>query len=102
MKLPYGKAAELEQIIHKLETYALNTNHDKGKHKARVFRAKLGITIDNKNVLANALLDAAATGEARPTRADKYGEQYVINFLLTTDIGFSMVCSAWIIRVDER
>ena len=50
MKLPYGEAARLEQIARKVETYLLNTEHPKGKHKARLFKAKLGITIESKEV----------------------------------------------------
>ncbi len=55
MKLPYGEATRLEQIAWKVETYSLNTEHSEGKHKAILFRAKLGITIENKEVLITAL-----------------------------------------------
>jgi hypothetical protein len=44
MKLPYGGRADLGD---KIERYALNTEHPKGKHKALLFKNRLGITLDN-------------------------------------------------------
>lgn len=98
MKLPYGDAADPEQIVEKLETYALDVNHSSGKHKARLFRSKLGITLDNKTMLVEALLVAAATEPAFLTTSDLYGQRYVIDFSVTTAVGTSMVRSAWIIQ----
>jgi len=98
LKLPYGDAADPEQIVEKLETYALDVNHTSGKHKARLFRSKLGITLDNKTMLVEALLVAAATEPAFLTTSDLYGHRYVIDFSMTTAVGTSMVRSAWIIQ----
>lgn len=97
MKLPYGEAARLEQIARKVETYSLNTKHSKGRHKARLFKAKLGITIENKEVLIAALLNKAVEGEAKFTEATAYGEKYQIDFSMTTVTGTSVVRSAWVI-----
>jgi hypothetical protein len=102
LKLPYGDAANREQIIHKLETSALDFSHSSGRHKARLFRSKLGITLDNKEVLVTALLEAAIATEAIWTTTDQYGERYVIDFALTTDAGTSIVRSAWIVRQGEQ
>ena len=41
MKLPNGKKAVVE--IAKLRDYCLSVAHPEGRHKARVFRAVLGI-----------------------------------------------------------
>jgi hypothetical protein len=98
LKLPYGDAADPAQIVEKLETYALDVNHSSGKHKARLFRSKLGITLDNKAMLVEALLVAAATEPAFLTTSDLYGQRYVIDFSVTTAVGTSMVRSAWIIQ----
>ena len=84
--------------MEKLETYALDVNHSSGKHKARLFRSKLGITLDNKTMLVEALLVAAATEPAFLTTSDLYGQRYVIDFSMTTAVGTSMVRSAWIIQ----
>ena len=101
MQLPYGKAADRNQVLRKLETYALDFNHSSGKHKARLFRSKLGITLENKEVLAEALLEAAITSEALYTTTDQYGERYVIDFSLTTEVRTSLIRSAWIVRQGE-
>jgi hypothetical protein len=98
LKLPYGDAVDSTQVIQKLETYALDFNHSSGKHKARLFRSKLGITLDNKALLVEALLVAADTESAFLTTSDLYGERYVIDFSMTTAVGTSMVRSAWIIQ----
>ncbi len=98
MKLPHGDAADPAQIEEKLETYALDFKHSSGKHKARLFRSKLGITLDNKAILVEALMVAAATQPALLTMSDLYGQRYVIDFSITTAVGTSMVRSAWIIQ----
>ena len=46
-KLPNSERAVVE--IGKLRDYSLNQEHEVGKHKARVFKAALGITIDEHN-----------------------------------------------------
>ncbi len=60
MKLPYGDQADVKQITGKLQTYSLNLIYPNGKHKARLFRAKLGITINNQDFLVTKLREVAA------------------------------------------
>jgi hypothetical protein len=48
MKLPNGSKADLG---NKIEEYCLNPNHDKGQHKAILFKNKLGITLANADML---------------------------------------------------
>lgn len=43
-------------VESKLRAYVLNSEHDVGTHKARVFRAMLGITIHDVKYLAEQLL----------------------------------------------
>lgn len=102
MKLPYGDRTNQEQIANKIQTYALNFEHRDGKHKARLFKAKLGITIANQVILETALIQAAKNNEAIPTETNQYGEKYVIDFRITTEIGSSIVRSCWIIRFGEN
>jgi hypothetical protein len=70
MKLPNGDRAELGD---KLERYCLNYEHQKGKHKALLFEKRLGITIANKEILEQALKEAAIEGEAELFKIDQYG-----------------------------
>lgn len=102
MKLPYGDKTDLQQIINKLDTYSLDFNHSSGKHKARLFESKLGITKQNMNMLVTAIRNVATTSEyAQFTRSDEYGDRYVIVFDLETNFGSSSILSAWIIHHGE-
>ncbi|HEY9647602.1 MAG TPA: hypothetical protein V6C88_14595, partial [Chroococcidiopsis sp.] len=89
------------QLGDKLERYVLNPQHPKGKDKAALFRNRLGITLENKEILETTLLEAAINHEATIHKSDSYGIQYDIKFLMTTKFGQSWVISCWIIRVNE-
>ena len=43
--------------IRKLRDYCLNSEHDDGKHKARLFSSILGMTADNAEELRQILLE---------------------------------------------
>ena len=102
MKLPYAQAVDRRQVLQKLETYALNLNHPSGKHKARLFRAKLGITLSSKEFLASVLMEAVLQAEAILTNLDLFLQRYVVDFPINTAVGkSSIVRSAWIIRQGE-
>ncbi|HWW84306.1 MAG TPA: hypothetical protein VNZ26_11920, partial [Vicinamibacterales bacterium] len=62
MKMPGGDAAIVDR--QKLTGYCLNSEHARGKHKARVF-ATLGFTVENAHELRAALLRAAASNDAQ-------------------------------------
>jgi hypothetical protein len=51
MKLPNPHKAVVE--ISKLRDYSLNVDDSVGKHKARVFRAALGLTVKQADWLRN-------------------------------------------------
>ena len=90
MKLPNGDQANLGD---KLERYCLNPEHSKGKHKALLFEKRLGITLNNKEILENALKKAAMEGEVELYKSDQ--------FTLQTELGKSLILSCWIIRITE-
>lgn len=98
MKLPNGDRAELGD---KLERYCLNPHHPKGQHKAAMFKSKLGISLENKEVLENALLRSAIEDEAELYKSDQYGDHYDVYFNLETDVGSSRVLGAWIVQSYE-
>lgn len=98
MQLPNGDRALLGD---KLERYCLNYEHQKGKHKAFLFEKRLGITIANKEILEQALLEAASEGEAELYKIDQYGTHYDLAFALYTDFGESLILSCWIIKITE-
>jgi hypothetical protein len=98
MRLPNG---DLAQLGDKLDRYVLNLEHPKGKDKATLFKNRLGITLRNKEILENALLEAAMSSDAVVYKQDQFGTQYDIKFLLTTEVGRSLILSCWIIRDNE-
>jgi hypothetical protein len=62
MKLPNAEHALID--VAKLRDYSLNLNHPEGKHKARVFLAKLGISGNDVERLRQVILEAILTVEA--------------------------------------
>lgn len=54
---PLPRAQDAYGIHEKLLGYSLNTEHEVGSHKARVFRSALGITGDHVDHLARQLVD---------------------------------------------
>ena len=99
MRLPNGEHADLGD---KVEQYVLNSFHRDGKHKARVFKSVLGITLENRSVLADGIRQAAATSVEAELRGNSgHGELYVLRFPLQTAFGAATVLTAWIIRNGE-
>lgn len=103
MKLPNAERAVVD--IEKLRDYSLNLNHPKGKHKARVFQAALGLKVDDAERLREMIMEAVLVSEAKTQQPTTYGQRFVVDFNVT---GFDKfvattvtVRSAWIIRNDE-
>ncbi len=99
MKLPNGKKAVVE--IAKLRDYCLSVGHPEGRHKARVFRAVLGIGPADSRMLQQRLLAAARDREAVVGEGDEFGHRYVIDFPLEHAGRRALVRAAWIVRTNE-
>ena len=99
MKLPNGERAVVDMA--KLRDYCLNLQHARGRHKARVFAAALGLTQDDAGVLRDALLKAAVDSEATPGEGDEYGQRYMLDFRMTGPAGQATVRSNWIVLTGE-
>ena len=99
VKLPNAERAFVD--VAKLRDHCLNPNHPRGRHKARVFLAALGLTADDAEDLRATLLVVAGAEDASPSDRDAYGERYVVDFLMKGPTGQVQVRSAWIIRTGE-
>lgn len=99
LKLPNGTHAIVD--LAKLTDYCLNPDHPRGRHKARVFAARLGLTQSDAERLRHACLRAARTCDASATLSDEYGQRYVIDFQMNGANGKARVRSAWIVRTGE-
>jgi hypothetical protein len=87
--------------IEKLRDYCLDSEHPRGRHKARVFAATLGLTMEHTDRLREALLFAAKTYDATLGEQDSFGQRYTVDFPMEGLIGTALVRSARIIRSGE-
>jgi hypothetical protein len=89
--------------ISKLRDYCLSDSHPRGRHKARVFRSRLGLTADDAEVLRRTLLKAAhdREDELQRTDADEFGRRFVLDFPRTTAAGSATIRSAWILLAGQ-
>lgn len=96
MKLPNSEKAFVDTA--KLRDYSLNPEHESGGHKARVFRAALGLTLDHAEWLRIELLRIAREGNATPGELVLFGQKYVIDAKLSLRDRMAIVRTAWIIE----
>jgi hypothetical protein len=99
MTVPNAHLAVVDDA--KLVEYCLNSLHPRGRHKARVFRSRLGIGPNDFLILRDALLAAIRTSAASMGEMDPFGQRYVVDFELGGPAGRAIVRSAWIIRTGE-
>lgn len=96
MKLPNAHRAVID--VGKLLDYSLNPSHDVGKHKARVFEAALGLTVDDAEWLREQLLRAAHDEDALAGRPSPFGDKYVIDVAIERGEYKALVRTAWIVE----
>jgi hypothetical protein len=96
LNLPNAERAVVE--IEKLLTYSLNPEHEVGKHKAVVFKAALGITLDDADWLRETILRQVASAEAARGPASPFGEKYVVDMEVTRGNRSAVVRTAWIVE----
>lgn len=99
MKLPQAEQAVVD--IRKVRGYCLDPDHPRGRHKARVFKAALGITRQDAEFLRQRLLEAVRTNEAVPLNEDLYGVRYQLDFEMEGPAGSASIRSLWIVRRGE-
>jgi hypothetical protein len=96
MKLPNSEKAVVD--IRKLRDYSLNAEHESGGHKARVFRAALGLRQEDAEWLRIELLRIAREGDAKIAEPSPFGQRYVIDAEVTLNERTAIVRTAWIIE----
>jgi hypothetical protein len=75
----------------------LNPDSPRGRHKARVFAAALGLSAADASTLQAKLRQIARTGDAQLGELDLYGQRYTIEFEMVTEVGRATVRSNWIV-----
>jgi hypothetical protein len=99
MKLPNGNNAIV--LIEKLEGYCLNPDHEKGKHKARVFMRALGISREHAAILKQALLYHAIHSDSIEINSNQFGKHYLVDFLWEYEGRKAELRSKWTMRTGE-
>ena len=99
MKLPNGDRAVV--AIEKLRGYCLHPGHQRGRHKARVFAAALGLTQADADWLRQALLEAVSKFDCELGKMTPHGQRYVVDFPVSRHGQSARVRSVWNIRPDE-
>lgn len=99
MKLPNPHHAVVD--VDKLREYCLSMEHPRGRHKARVFEAALGLTAKDAEELRETLLMVAITQEAVPAEADEYGQRFILDFEINRPAGRAKIRSLWMVRRGE-
>jgi hypothetical protein len=99
MKLPNPEKAVVD--IRKLRDYCLSAEHRRGRHKARVFQAALGIRSEHAELLQAALQAAAVDGSVVQGLADGYGQRFVLDFQWTGPSGTATIRSNWIVLRED-
>jgi hypothetical protein len=96
MVLPNAERAVVD--IAKLRDYSLNSQHEAGKHKARVFKSALGITADDARWLRNRILESVQTAEAVVRPASPFGINFVVDIIIEREGRKALVRTAWIVE----
>ena len=86
--------------IGKLRDYCLNPEHDKGKHKAKLFSSILGMKAENAEELSQILFEVIRTHEAQLGKRDEYGQRYTLDFTIEWQNKRSTLRSSWIIEYN--
>jgi hypothetical protein len=100
MKLPNAENAVVD--IAKLRDYCLNPNHPEGKHKARVFKERLGITQTDAERLRQVILGAVLIAEATEQEPTEFGRRFIVDFQVSWPQGIIIVHSTSAYRLDYQ
>ncbi len=100
LRLP--RAREVAIPTEKLVGYALDPEHPRGRHKARVFAAALGIGKSDWPYLHDQILEAVVHGEVRGTRISPHGTLYDVLVLVDGLNGATQpVATIWLVAGDR-
>lgn len=77
-------------------SYALNPNHPRGRHKARVFRAALGYDMNNLHDLIGRIRRAVLEEEAVALKSDRFGRYYRVDMTIEGPKGVARVRTVWL------
>lgn len=99
MKLPNYEQAVVPE--RKITAYLLSPTHPDGRSKEKFFTA-FGFSVDDWEMLANALLCHVTDYEVTKMEDSPFGTRYVVEgILLTPDDRNPLIRSVWFIKTEE-
>jgi len=100
-RLPNSDRAVI--AIEKLRDYALNEEHSKGKHKARVFRSMLGINRTHAGTLAELIRATLDTAPAEQGATLEHGESWrTWHEIVGLNAQSAIVTVGWILKPNTK
>ncbi len=82
----------------KLTEYALNPEHPRGGHKAKVFKSALGYDKQNYENLKSQIESQVLDSDAKEGMTDKHGKRYVVDILIKGYSGKeAMIRTCWLV-----
>ena len=88
--------------LTKLRDYCLNPDHPRGRHKARVFREALGLSVDDAAWLQRNLLEGAQNHHAEKQETDSFGSRWRVDLPLRRQDRSVVVRTGWMIKTGEQ
>ena len=96
--LPNYQQAEIPD--EKISGYFLNPLHERGKHKARIFRQIFGITADNGELLKAEILKNLQKCEITNIHENSHGTIYTVPLKICIFEREAEIITAWIIHYN--
>jgi hypothetical protein len=100
LKLPNAPSAIIDLV--KLRAYCLNAAHPRGRHKARVFRDALGLTVADAEWLQQRILEAIQNLPAEKQETDNFGGRWRVDLPLARQGKSAVLRTGWIIKTGEE
>jgi hypothetical protein len=85
----------------KIFDYCLNPNHERGRHKAKVFKKVFGLTQQDGELLKSAILEQLGKFEIETMAENKFGRIFSIPMRITLFGVTDEIMTAWIIENGE-
>ena len=98
-QLPNADRAVID--LRKLIDYCLDPIHPRGRHKARVFRATLGIEQTDAQWLQEAIAEALPSSEAVELTKDRYGTRWSVDISVARQNVRVVIRTIWIVKAGE-
>jgi hypothetical protein len=88
--------------IEKLKDYSLNTSHEVGKHKAKVFESALNLHSEDAQFLRTAIIENILVTDAIHFVTNAFGEHYFVDFNLTFKGKTAPIRTKWTIATGKN